>query len=142
MNRFVQTLCAVLLLSATGAASANAQTAGDNNVVLPALTVTVDRSAVDRHRALGRLPGPSHRHCLEGQTVTVDQAAERRHRALGRLPNVVATSARPVKAMVEKSGFDWGDASIGFGVGIAVLGFGLALASRLGRRSTPPLPKP
>jgi hypothetical protein len=70
---------ATIAAAAVGTAAALASPASDPP---PPGAVTVDQSAVARHRALGRLGDQVH--------VFSDSAVIARHRALGRLPMVTA----------------------------------------------------
>jgi hypothetical protein len=89
--------------------------------------VTVDRSAVARHRALGQLGEPIH--------VITDTAVIARHRALGRLPLQNAVGA-PQTGTTKSSEFPWTASLLGFAAVAAglLVGFGLMRASGLRTR--------
>ena len=72
--------------------------------------------------------------------VTVDPTAVRRHRALGLLPDILGTGSSTKAARADDNAFDWVDAAIGFSVGAAAVGLAIALASRARRRTAAALP--
>lgn len=84
-RRWVQMVAAAIV---TAAIAATAGLAASGNDSQPLAGVTVDQSAVARHRALGQLGEELH--------AVSDSAVIARHRALGRLPlesaNVVTRS--------------------------------------------------
>jgi hypothetical protein len=83
--------------------------------------VTVDQSAVARHRALGRLGEVLH--------VVSDSAVLARHRALGRLPLEPGNGVTQDEA--SSSGWSpWRESLFGVAVVAACAAFGFALARR------------
>jgi hypothetical protein len=86
--------------------------------------VTVDRSAVARHRALGQLGEPIH--------VIADTAVIARHRALGRLPLGPGNGVTQSEAS-SAGRFPWRESLIGIAVVVACAGCGFLALTRSGR---------
>jgi hypothetical protein len=112
----VQTLAVTI---ATAAVAATAALAGQPGEVRLPSGITVDQSAVARHRALGQLGEPIH--------VITNSAVIARHRALGRLPlqNTISPSQSET---TEPGSFPW-EASLLVFVAVAaclLVGFGFA----------------
>lgn len=120
-------------LAVTMASAAVASTAalGGTPSEAPLLSgVTVDQSAVARHRALGRLGEPTPR-------VITDSAVIARHRALGRLPVQSTFNALPGET-TESGEFPWTVFLVGIAAVAACLlvGFGLIRSHGVRARGT------
>ena len=116
----VQTLAVTIAVAAVTTTSALAGQPGEAQ--FPS-GITVDQSAVARHRALGKLGEPSH--------VITDSAVIARHRALGRLllQNTISPSQSET---TESGGFPW-EAPLLVFVAVAaclLVGFGLLARTR------------
>jgi hypothetical protein len=120
------------MVAAAIAAAAIAATAGlasPANDSQPFAGVTVDQSAVARHRALGHLGAELH--------VVSDSTVIARHQALGRLPAVSVGGTTP--AETSASGwFPWRESLLGVAVVTACLliGFAFTRSGRLRTRGT------
>src|SRR5262245_37527075 len=122
----VQTLAVTI---ATAAVAATAALAGQPGEAQLPTGITVDQSAVARHRALGQLGEPTH--------VIIDSAVIARHRALGRLP--LQNTISPYRGeTTESGGFRW-EAPLLVFVAVAaclLVGFGFARTRGLRTRDT------
>jgi hypothetical protein len=123
----VSIICLALLLPAAAGASS---TRGE-----PDLSVIERHQALGRLQ-----PPPDRDSWLGDVRVTVDRTALRRHRALGLLPDNLAAGASTGEVRAENNAFDWRDGAIGFGVGAAAVGLAIALATRAWRRTAAALP--
>lgn len=111
---------------ATAAVATTAALASPPNEARLLSGVTVDQSAVARHRALGRLGEPTH--------VIRDSALIARHRALGRLPVPNSVGAATQTETTKSSEFPGAAYLLGFSAIAACLLVGLGLIRTRGLR--------
>ena len=118
----IQLLAAAIAAATVGATGA---LASPPNEAVHLSGVTVDRSAVVRHRALGRLGERIH--------VITDTAVIARHRALGRLP---MQNSLPQAETTKSGKFPWTASLLGFAAVAACLlvGFAVMRTSRVRTR--------